>query len=119
MRTTSPFDHQPDRELGLALREVLTASDDAAFATRVLAAATWPVPRAQSEWWDVLGGWARQGMAAAALLIGVGAFMLSRGIRDTDGILEEPLVASDSTPALFASSVPPDVDLVLGNGLRR
>jgi hypothetical protein len=118
--TTSPFDHQPDRELGHALRDVLTTGDEAAFIGRVLAATPWPTPRADAEWWDVLGGWARQGMAAAAVLIGIGAFMLGRAIQSADtGILDEPLVTSDSTPAFFASSTPPDVDIVLGNALRR
>ena len=63
MNSNSSFDAGQDRELGDALRELLTPGANAEFVARVLAR----LPAAGSSW-DVLAGWARPGIAAALLL---------------------------------------------------
>jgi hypothetical protein len=111
----SGFDHRPDPELGEALREVLTAPDDAAFARRVVAAlGTAPA------WWDVLGAWVRPGLAAALVLTAAAGFWLGRAVGRAESevgvVVDDPFPAladSGNVAALFASTRPPDVDAVL------
>jgi hypothetical protein len=114
MRPTSPFDHEPDRELGRALRSLLTTRDDAAFTRRVLAVSPWPQVGA-GDWWEVLVEWSRPGLAAAAILAAVAGFWLGR---TTSGVpqqlgLEEALLPVVSAAALDTVNTPPENDGVL------
>jgi len=76
MSESSPFDHRPDSELGDWLRETLSAPDDAAFVARVMERV--PARIVREAWWDILGEWARPGLAAAALLVMLAGFGLGR-----------------------------------------
>ena len=58
---------------GAWLREALSVPEDPSFVARVMAR----IP-ARTAWWDVLGEWARPGLAAAAVLVMVGGFWLGR-----------------------------------------
>lgn len=117
MNDHSPFDHVPDPVLGAALREVLDITDDDAFTQRVLERTG--VPEA---WWEVLGGWARPGLAAALLLVAVGGFLLGRAVQPFGSdVAQEPNVVglpSVEVSALFGEMAPPDIEAVLteGNG---
>jgi hypothetical protein len=109
----SPFDHTPDPVLGEALREVLAVGDDPTFVRHVLERIRAPEP-----WWEILGDWARPGVAAALLLTAVGGFLLGRLIGP------QPVsLASDTGPtiglevtALLTEGGPPDVETILGDG---
>jgi len=105
-----PFDHRPDPALGAALRQALTAADDAAFVARVLAR----VARAPIAHWDVLASWARAGIAVAAVAALVAGFLVGRAVT-TPTSLEDVLVAAagPSARALVTSSRPPDPSVVL------
>ena len=114
MKPTSPFDHEPDRELGRALRSLLSGpgGDDAAFAQRVLAVAPWP--QLGANWWDVLGSWSRPGLAAAVLLAALAGFWLGRtsGVSPQLG-MEEALLPRVTSAVLDTMNTPPDMDVVL------
>lgn len=113
MRPTSPFDHEPDRELGRALRAILASDDDAAFTERVLAVAPWPQQGA-GDWWEVLGTWSRPGLAAAMLLAAAAGFWLGRSTGPTPQLgLEEALLPRVTTAALDTVNAPPDMDVIL------
>jgi len=116
----SPFDHRQDRELGKALKETLSGHDEAAFVRRVMARVTEiqsGVP-AGGDWWEVLGSWARHGLAAAAI-----GFMLAATIwlgvtgrsQETSSALGDPLQPNDTQviPAAFLAAQPPDLDQLL------
>lgn len=124
--TSSPFDHQPDRELGAALEAALSASDDRAFADQVAAAAERLYGEVAAPWWSVLTSWARPGLVAAMVLIAAAGFWLGvqarGGSNPAEAIpgLGDPLVAGASAlsvPALLAGQQAPDVDLVLAVAL--
>src|SRR5262245_48397748 len=109
------FDHRPDSVLGEALRDALTSPDDAAFARRVLDRA--PQVLAGESWWEVLAGWARPGVAAAAaVLIGVTVWMADQPPETL--IVDEPVAVAETLSAgtLLASQVMPEfqVEMVLG-----
>src|SRR5258706_16398178 len=70
------FDHRPDAIVGEALREILSAPDDAAFARRVMDRV--PQVIAGESWWEVLGGWARPGVAAAVAVLAGAADWMAR-----------------------------------------
>ena len=113
MRPTSPFDHEPDRELGRALRSLLTAPDDAAFTHRVLAVKPWPQVGG-GEWWEVLGDWARTGLVAAVLLAALAGFWLGRSTHAPAQMgLEEALLPRVTAATLDTVNTPPDMDGVL------
>lgn len=108
------FDHRPDRQLGDLLREALATPDDAGFVSRVMAAAPWAAPRESG--WDVLGRWARPGVAAAALLLLLagGWFRQAGGPRESGEELALAVPAVDAGGLLEGNEVPQlDVDLVL------
>ncbi len=113
----SPFDHRPWRELGRALREVLEAGDDRVFVARVMAEIrALDVRPLRSDWWEVLGTWARPGLAAAAALVAltIGLTISSR----TAGAVEETtaddaLQASTEASVLTVAANPPDVGFIL------
>ena len=114
----SPFDHRPWRDLGRVLREVLEAGDNRVFVTRVMAEIrALDVRPFRSDWWEVLGAWARPGLAAAAALVAltIGLTITSR----TSGAVEETTTADDALQASTEASVltvaanPPDVGFLL------
>ena len=114
----SPFDHRPWRDLGRVLREVLEAGDNRVFVRRVMAEIrALDVRPLRSDWWEVLGAWARPGLAAAAALVAltIGLTITSR----TSGAVEETTTADDALQASTDASVltvaanPPDVGFLL------
>jgi len=118
------FDYRPDEFLGKALREALSSPDDVAFTRRVMAAI--PEATGSESWWEVLGDWARPGVAAALVaLAAAGAWLADRGapgpqVPQTDELVA---VASESLSArsLLASQTLPEfnVELVLGGSGER
>jgi len=108
----SPFDHAPDPVLGDALRDVLAVRDDPGFVRRVL-----DRMRAPEPWWEILGDWARPGVAAALLLTAAGAFLLGRlvGPQPTGLAGDGPGIGLEVT-ALLTEDGPPDVESILGDG---
>lgn len=115
MNRMTPFTDR-DRELGSVLRELLgPGGDTAAFVARVLARAR--EGQQVGAWWDVLGGWARPGLAAAALLA-VTALFGGRSLRTeaTAVTIDDALVQLVDTTdqgALILSPDPPDADVVM------
>jgi hypothetical protein len=112
----SPFDHAPDPALGEALREVLGVDDDAAFVRAVLERT-----HAVEPWWEILGDWARPGVAAALLVVAAGAFLLGRLVTPAPTVLGagEPVQAGFEVTALLADAAVPDIEVLLGEGLTR
>lgn len=120
MKAFSPFDHRRDPEMGKALRDLLTPEDHDAFVTQVVHAARSHFQRGQEPlgWWDVLGAWARPGLAAAVALALIAVF----GTRGTtarppdyaalDNAIEESAAAGEATPLLLGPA-PPEVEIVL------
>ncbi|HTY06335.1 MAG TPA: hypothetical protein VMC86_07450 [Gemmatimonadales bacterium] len=112
-----PFDHQPDTELGDALRRALEPAAHDAFVARVMAR----VGTTRAGSWDVLASWAGRGIAAALLVLGVG-FAAGRMMQSTVGTasIEEALVMgpADSGGAAIAvvrGSRPPDASVVFSS----
>ena len=121
MKAWSPFDHKPDAVLGEALRVALEPDDHAGFVRRVLAAAE-PLLRRDAvptDWWEILGGWARPGLTAALLLAAWAAFRLKAETPRADqpiSALEEGFQSEGgaaAAPVLLASNRPPDLNVVL------
>ncbi len=114
MSKHDPFDQRSDPVLGEALRQALSAPDDAAFARRVMARVTAPA----ANWWDVLGTWARPGLAAALVVAALVGFWIghAQGTHPA-ATLEDPLSsaaqAAGAAPVLFDASRPPTMDVVL------
>ncbi|HKI96032.1 MAG TPA: hypothetical protein VJ992_12170 [Gemmatimonadales bacterium] len=114
MSKHNPFDQRPDVVLGQALRDALSAPDDAAFVRRVMARAAEPA----ATWWDVLGTWARPGLAAALVAAAVVGFWIGhdQGTHRTAS-LDDPLTsaaqAAGAAPVLFDAAGPPTMDVVL------
>jgi len=126
MPSTSPFDHEPDTDLGRVLREALTLGDDAAFSRRVAAAAEAVYgERSPGQWWTVLTVWARPGLVAAMLIIAAVAFWAGIWVGQSAGAASaasalDPLRTDSeqlAVPALLAASQAPDVDVVLAAAL--
>ena len=69
----SPFDNEPDPELGRMLREALTGPEPEAFLRRLRVAAA---AAERGDQWDVLAGWARPRAMAVAV---AAAFLLWLG----------------------------------------
>ncbi len=117
--TTSPFDHNPDPEVGEALRESLAMRGEGAFVRRVRAAAEPVFGEPNGQWWSVLGSWARPGLVAAAGL--AAAALLWTGLRQgtpLPGSLANPIVElADEMPVplWLADQTAPDVDVVLAS----
>lgn len=101
-----------DRQLGDALRAVLTRPDEEAFVRRVLARLG-----ETGTWWEVLGQWARPGLAAALLLAVVGGFWLGSRVLPPAGVALEDTPAAAGTAgrmaALLNAPEPPAVDVIL------
>lgn len=105
----TPFNHRPDPVVGAALRRALTATDNAAFVARVLAAAARPLARSPV---DVLAGWARPGIAAAVVAGLIAGYVVGRELTAPRESLDEAMVtalsSNPSTSALAKSVGPPD-----------
>lgn len=121
MSGPSPFDHRPDPELGAWLREVLDQGAESAFLDRVLAAAG-QVEAGAPPAWQVLGGWARHGVAA--VLVGLAAATIwwasASSRNEVDTSLEEVFLASGEAvapPFLTATTAPASFDQVLASSL--
>ena len=114
----SPFDHHQDRELGDALRSVLSGRDEAAFVQSVVANAALQQDHVvdDGDWLEILGGWARHGLAAAAIGLAAAAILWFSGSPGTDSgttFLADPLQASVDIPAAFLTAQAPDLNEVL------
>lgn len=106
--TQNPFDHERDFELGAVLRAHLEGADHAVFAARVRRALATQVPLGP---FDVLGGWLRPGIAAAAIIAVAAGWWITSGARTE--------VASSGTPVeIFASGGATDVMLATATGAR-
>jgi hypothetical protein len=105
---TSPFDHRQDPEIGDALRALLSSPDDLAFARRVEAAvAAVQGQMSLAGWWEVLGTWARPGVAAALALAGGATLWLTLASLgpERDVTIEETLrrAGEDLAPAIVVA----------------
>jgi len=114
----SSFDHRQDRELGEALRSALSGQDEAAFVQSVVVSAALLQDRVDGggDWWEILSGWARPGLAAAAFGLAAAATLWwsgSRGPSDAAMFLTDPLEASVEIPAAFLTTEAPDLNEVL------
>ena len=113
----SPFDHRPWRDLGRALREVLDAGDSRVFVARVMAEIrALDVRPFRSNWWEVLGTWARPGLAAAAALVAltIGLAISSRSTGAAEETTaDDALQASTEASVLTVAANPPDVGFIL------
>ncbi|MSR06822.1 MAG: hypothetical protein EXR93_07145 [Gemmatimonadetes bacterium] len=114
MTDNSPFDHRPDPELGDWLRGALSIPDEPAFVARVMAQV--PAHMARENWLDILGDWARPGLAAAAVLVMLAGFWLGRIVTNPQG--DDAIVASagefDPDTLLTTPDLPQvDVNLVM------
>ncbi len=112
MNEYSTLDHERDERLGDMLRAVLSVPGEDVFIRRVLVRITEPL-----TWWEVLGGWARPGLAAALLLAAAAGFWLGRTVPTGEStiVLEEMLYASGGNgtmTALLSSARPPNVDVL-------
>lgn len=105
----SSFFHEPDPELGAALRRALEGRHEAAFVARVRAALDTARPRT----WDVLEQWARRGLVAAALAALAAGLVVARTGRGSVGLDEAFAVAGFADSAVaFADETPPDPSIV-------
>jgi hypothetical protein len=124
MSPSSPFDHRPDVELGGLLREALAPGDEGVFTSRVVAAAEarHGASALGVDGWQVLGTWARPGLAAAlGLAAGATIWLAQASTRsEVEVTLEEVFRATAEAvvpPLLVASGAPPSFDRVLGSSL--
>jgi hypothetical protein len=115
------FDHQPDPELGTALRRALEPGEatQAAFVARVLAA--YDAARAASSvpTWDVLATWARPRVAAAVVAAALCGFLVGRAFQAQDTPADfDTAFEPTSGPGLAAfvtASDPPDASVVFAS----
>ena len=105
--TMSPFDPEPDPELGRLLRAALTGPEPEAFLRRLRVAAA---AAERGDQWDVLAGWARPRAMAMAV---AAAFLLWLGTWFAP-LAGDPGVTMASLPAhTVVSSQPPAVDVIM------
>ena len=113
--TTSPFDNQPDEALGQVLRDELTGAAPEAFLRRLRLAVVEAGPGSQ---WDILAGWARPRVMAAAiaaaLLLWLGGWMAA----GTSALEEDVMVASLPAHTVL-SAQPPPVDEIMSALMER
>src|SRR5262245_10363916 len=98
----SAFNHRQDEELGGWLRSVLTPENEPGFIARVMQQV--PATILRETGWDILGQWARTGLAAAAVLMLLAGYMLGT-------IAREPA----EEPATLASARVFDPDTLLNS----
>ncbi|MBI4503491.1 MAG: hypothetical protein HY700_20315 [Gemmatimonadetes bacterium] len=89
------FDHRPDEVLGDALRDALTAPDDPGFVRRVRDRI--PQPIVGESWWEVLGEWARPGVAAAVAVLAAVTVWLAEARPADPTLAEETTVTPAET----------------------
>jgi hypothetical protein len=110
------FDHRPDQDLGNALRDLLSAPDDAAFATRVMERVPQTIVRETP--FGILGEWARPGLAAAvAALVAMTVWLSGQPAQEFVATVDEAVAAESlSAQTLLASEVVPEfrVEMVMG-----
>ena len=112
--TGNPFDHERDTYLGGVLREHLEAKDHNGFVRRVMQG----IHPADSSW-EVLGRWARPGVAAAcAFLTGVMVWFALNGLPESPASLADAVRPGDAPERLFSASQP-DNELMLEVVLER
>jgi len=104
--THDPFDHQRDAELGAILRTHLDAGDHPAFTARVRRALA---ARGNVGPFEVLSGWLRPGIAAAALIAFLAGWWITSGARTE--------VASGTPLEIFAGTSTAGTDLMLATAL--
>ena len=107
--TMSPFESEPDPELGRMLREALTGPEPEAFLRRLRVAVA---GAERGDQWDVLAGWARPRAMAMAVAAG---FLLWLGTWFARSpATAEAGIAMASLPAhTVVSSQPPAVDEIM------
>jgi len=103
------FYARPDPVLGAALRAALEPGEPAAFAARVLGR----LAGARTPAWEVLAGWARHGIAAAAVAALVLGLLAGRALSRSGSWDDAVAVATDADgslipPALLAAERPPE-----------
>ncbi|MBA2627775.1 MAG: hypothetical protein H0U85_07160 [Gemmatimonadales bacterium] len=108
MTLHDPFDSRPDAALGRLLREHLDAGDDAAFVARVRAAVR---KTGRDTSWDVLTRWARPGLAAASVIIGIGLWLALNRAPDTPSLAEA--ISPADAPAQMLAGTQSGSDVVL------
>lgn len=108
---TSPFNSGPDEALGRLLRDALEPAHHGAFVTRIAAAIR---ADARETIWDILAGWARPGVAAAAAIALTMALWLAQS-RQADGeVVTLADAVESSVPAqLLAGGADAGTDAVL------
>jgi hypothetical protein len=110
----SPFDNQPDEELGHALRTVLTGPEPEAFLQRLKGSIAGVE---QGSQWDILAAWSRPRVMLAAI---AAAFLLWFGSWMAISPSPEPGVLVASLPAhTVLSPQPPPVDEILSAMMER
>ena len=97
---TSPFDPGPDEPLGRLLREALEPAHHGAFVTRMAAAIR---ADARETIWDILAGWARTGVAAAAAIALALAVWLARTGFTDGAVVTLADAVETSVPTLLLS----------------
>ena len=111
--TGNPFDHERDHTLGELLRDALEPADHAGFVRAVMLQV-----RSADSSWEVLGRWARPGIAAAiAFLLGITVWFALNQRSDTPTLADAMRPAN--APAGFLSDREPDNELVLQVVLER
>jgi hypothetical protein len=115
----TPFDHRPDPALGAALRQALSADDDATFVARVLARAA--RPEAAAAHWEVLASWARVGISAAAVAALAAGLLVGRAVSAPAPSVDDLLAdaAGPSAGALVTSAQPPDASVLFASAEER
>lgn len=103
----NPFGSDRDQELGDVLRRHLEPGDHSGFVRRVMLGL-----HATDNSWDVLGRWARPGLAAAMAFILGAATWFALETRTEPASLIEAVVPGDAPTPLF-SATRPDNELVL------
>lgn len=115
------FDHRPDPELRAALRDALqpAAGTEAAFVARVLAGYDAALLQRTVPTWQVLAGWARPGVAVAALAAALAGVLLGRSLRTPEPPATfDAAMAPASGPglsALVTAQDPPDASVLFAS----
>ena len=107
------FDHRPDPILGDALRDALTLPEDPGFVQRVLD--RMPQVLGGETWWEILGEWARPGLAGAvALLLAVSVWWAGR--LAPEQLADERVPAETLSAGTLVTTGQPDfgLEMVLG-----
>jgi hypothetical protein len=97
---TNSFDSRPDEALGRLLRESLEPAHHAAFVGRIGARIR---AEARDTAWDILAGWARPGMAAAAAAAMALALWLAQSRAPRADIVTIADAVESSVPTLLLS----------------